>query len=131
MAHTVTIYKFKDIAKLDHHGELDIEQSRILVQNVLKTALANPDCSLLVDLRETTIKVNNLSYLMNIFVEVQKELSPIRNKIAALIPDDPERFKIANMLKNHLKPANIRYNYFIDINSAMEWVAEDVTVKII
>ena len=55
------IYRMKDFLRLTETGEIDVDRSKEIVRQLAVAAAFHADHNILLDLRETTIKEENMS----------------------------------------------------------------------
>ena len=77
-----------------------------------------PDCIL------TTIFWLILEKQQYLPLEFGSYVSSFKNKIANIIPDDPERMKIASRFKACMDIQGFEYEIFTDYESAIEWLSQ-------
>jgi hypothetical protein len=82
------------------------------------------DHNILIDLRETTVSAPSIEDIMKIALEFGTYVPSFKNKIANLIPDDPERMIIANRFKACMDIQGFEYEIFTDYESAIEWLSK-------
>ena len=129
MANSIKIYNIKDFIKKTVSGEIDYSKSIAIVQELAYAANFHPDHNILVDMRSTTLGKVNLSTLLQLTFELGYYKSCFKNKIANLIPDDPERIRIAEQFKLCLDYSGFQYEIFVDYEAAIEWLSDVSAVQ--
>ena len=124
MSVAIKVYKSQDFLRLTEAGELDHDRSMEFVRKLAQDSVFHPDHNILMDLRDTTIPVENMANLFDIVNEMAGYRHSFRNRIANIIPDNPERIKIAQQFKDTLVNAGFQYNFFTSYEAAMEWLSE-------
>ena len=121
----IKIYKVKDFIRKTETGNIDFERSRKIVRELAMVAGLHTDHNILVDLRETTISTaSTIEDIMKIALEFGSYVSSFKNKIANIIPDDPERMKIASRFNACMDIQGFEYEIFTDYESAIEWLSQ-------
>jgi hypothetical protein len=127
MAPFFQIYKINDFIKATESGIIDLERSVGIVTKLVIATNFHKDVNILIDLRETNMKLN-FTELLNVALEFALYKNYFKNKIAILIPDNPDRIKRAEFLKTQMKTEGFKYNYFTDYEKAIDWLS-DITPK--
>jgi hypothetical protein len=117
------IYKVKDFLRRTEKGEINIQKSLNTVAELAIASAFHKDVNILVDLRETETTLN-LEDVLKVVLEFAYYKDCFRNKIAAVIPDDPERIERAELFKTGMKVKGFFFDYFTDFEKAIEWLSE-------
>lgn len=120
----IKIYKIRDFICLTKSGVIDLEKSKLIVKDLAKAGMFHPNNHILTDLRDTTVSVNDTGEILELVLEIANYKSVFKNKIANLIPDDPERISLAKTFKAAMKLKNFDYDYFIRYEDAIDWLSE-------
>ncbi len=117
------MYKVKDFIRRTENGEINIQKSLNTVAELAIASALHKDVNILVDLRETetTLKLEDV---LKVVLEFAYYKDCFRNKIAAVIPDDPERIKRGELFKTGMKAKGFLFDYFTDFEKAIEWLSE-------
>lgn len=124
MTKNIKIYNVNDFIRKTPSGKIDYSKSIAIVQELARAANFHPDHNILVDMRDTTLGKINMSTLFQITFEMGYYKSFFKNKIANLIPDDPERIKIAEQFKSCLDFSEFEYEFFVNYEAAIEWFSD-------
>ena len=76
------------------------------------------------DLRETTVSDRSLDDLLKLALEFVQYKFAFRNKIANVIPDKKDRFRIAQQFKACLDIKGFEYEVFRNFEDAIEWLSD-------
>ncbi len=117
------IYKIKDFIRRTEKGEINIQKSLNTVAELAIAAELHKDVNILVDLRETETTLN-FEDLLKVVREFAYYKDCFRNKIAAVIPKDPERIKRGELFKTGMTIKGFLFDYFTDFEKAIEWLSE-------
>ena len=123
----VKVYKMKDFLRLTESGEIDVGRSKEIVRQLAVTAAFHGDHNILLDLRETTIKEENFSDVLEVALEIARYRAAFRGKLANLLPDDEKRLLFARQLKALMDMEGFQYEIFTSFEKAVEWLS-DITV---
>ena len=116
------IYSTKDFIRKDAQGEFDFDKSMSFIREVLTAADFHKGHNLLVDLRETETKVR-FTDLLTLAIEFAKYKGVFTNKMAILIPDEPERIERAEYFKAILLGSTeFQFEHFTDYEKATDWL---------
>lgn len=119
------IYKVKDFIRKTETGNIDLERSKKIVRELARVSGLRSDHNILIDLRETTISpAASIEDIMKVALEFGNYVSNFKNKIANIIPDDPERAEIASRFKSCMVFQGFEYEVFTDYESAIEWLSQ-------
>jgi len=124
MPSDIKIYKVQDFVRVTETGELDHDRSIQIVRQLATAAGYHVDHNILLDMRETTVKVDGMADLLRIALEFAHHKSVFRNKVANVIPDEPERMALAEQFKACLTIEGFDYEVFTDFEQAIEWLSE-------
>ena len=117
------IYKVKDFIRRTEKGEINIQKSLNTVAELAIASEFHKDVNILVDLRETETTLG-FGDLLKVALEFAYYKDCFRNKIAAVIPEDPERIKRGEFFKTGMKAKGFLFDYFTDFEKAIEWLSE-------
>ncbi len=117
------IYKIKDFIRRTEKGEINIQKSLNTVAELAIASEFHKDVNILIDLRDTE---TTLDYgdLLKVALEFAYYKDCFRNKIAGVIPNDPERIERAELFKTGMKVKGFLFDYFTDFEKAIEWLSE-------
>ncbi len=123
MAVSYKIYKIKDFIRRTEKGEINMQKSLKAVADLAAASKFHNDVNLLVDVRdsETTLDFDDV---LKVAFEFGNYKECFRNKIAAVIPNDPERIERAEFFKADMKVKGFLIDYFTDFEKAIEWLSE-------
>ena len=110
----------KDFIRATPTGELDLEQSKILINQILEIVNVTADYELLLDVREAYGKMDH-NDLWELILELGKHRSAFRNKIAVLARDD-EQFNKAVFLELCASTSGFKISAFDDFEQATNWL---------
>ena len=115
-------YSTKDFIKKTEKGTIDLERSKNFVKELAQKSKSYEDHNILIDLRETesTLSFGNL---LEVVAEFILHKDSYKNKMAVIMPNEPERIKRAEYVKNILKIEDFQLEYFIDYEKAIEWLS--------
>jgi len=125
----IKVYKVKDFIRKTQTGNIDLNRSKQIVRELAKATGSHTNHNILVDLRETTVSpAASIEDIMEVALEFGSYVSSFKNKIANIIPDDPERMEIASRFKACMDIQGFEYEVFTDYESAIEWLSltEDI-----
>lgn len=110
----------KDFIRAKPTGEMDLEQSKILIDQIVEIVNVTADYELLLDVREAH---SNMSHddLWELILELGKHRSAFRNKIAVLARDD-EQFNKAVFLEQCANISGFKILAFDDFEQATNWL---------
>ncbi len=123
MSVSYKIYKVKDFIRRTEKGEINIQKSLNTVTELAIASETHKDVNILVDLRETETTLN-FGDVLKVVLEFAYYKDCFQNKIAAVIPEDPERIKRAELFKTGMKAKGFLFDYFTDFEKAIEWLSE-------
>jgi len=126
MPSEIKIYKIKDFIRKSESGELDLDKSIKIVQELSRAATFHADHNILIDLRKTTVSVSEFNDVMKIAIEVVRCMPSFKNKIANVIPSDENRVSLAKKFQAVMNIQHYQYKYFTEFEDAIEWLS---TVK--
>lgn len=128
MMNNIKIYKINDFIRKPVSGEIDYNKSIELVHELAYAANFHSDHNILIDMRDTTLGRLNMDTLFQLTYEMVAYKSCFKNKIANLIPNDPERRKRAEQFKACLDLTGFQYEIFVDFEDAVEWLSDISTM---
>ncbi len=117
------MYKIKDFVRRTEKGEINIQKSLNAVAELAIASDFHKDVNILVDLRETETTLN-FGDLLKLALEFAWYKNYFRNKIAAVIPKDPERIERGEFFKTNKKAKGFLFDFFTDFEKAIEWLSE-------
>lgn len=120
----IKVYKVKDFIRKTETGNIDLERSKKIVRELAMAAGSHADHNILIDLRETTVSASSIEDIMKVVLEFGSYVSSFKNKIANIVPDDPERMSIAYRFKACMDIQGYEYEFFTDYESAIEWLSQ-------
>jgi len=92
MTMSYKIYKVKDFIRRTEKGEINIQESLNTVAELAIASKFHKDVNILIDLRETETTLD-FGDLLKVALEFAYYKDCFRNKIAGVIPNDPERIR--------------------------------------
>ena len=115
-------YSTTDFIKKTEKGIIDLERSKNFVRKLAQKSKSHRGHNILIDLRETesTLSFGNLLELVSEFI-LHKD--SYQNKMAVIMPNEPERIKRAEYVKTILKIEDFQMEYFTDYEKAIEWLS--------
>ncbi len=117
------MYKIKDFVRKTEKGEINIQKSLNAVAELAVASKLHKDINILIDLRDTETLLN-FRDLLTVALEFAWYKDCFRNKIAVVIPNDPERIERGEYLKASMKVKGFLFDYFTDYEKAIEWLSE-------
>jgi hypothetical protein len=117
------IYKIKDFIRRTETGEINIQKSLTAVKDLALASEFHKDVNILIDLRETETTLD-FEDLLKVILEFGNYKDCFRNKIAVVIPEDPERINRAGFFKVGMKVEGLLFEFFTDYEKAIEWLSE-------
>jgi hypothetical protein len=119
----IKMYHVQDFIRKNEEGHIDEERSLELVRDVCTAASFHVDCNMLIDLRETTVSIGSFDQMANLTQEFIRLMPSFKNKIAVIIPDEPERIKTGTKLEVCMRLKGVKYSLFTDYEKAMDWLS--------
>ncbi len=116
------IYNIKDFIRNTPKGDLDIDKSMKIVREIAAAAGFHRDHNVLVDLRQTE-PLSNFGEVLTVAAEFAKYEGAFLNKIAVVIPDNPDRIKRAKFFKAALGDVKFQIEYFTEFENAINWLS--------
>ncbi len=120
----IKIYHVQDFIRKNEAGHIDMERSMEIIKDVSTAANFHADSNILVDLRQTTVSPVYFSDLTNLTEEFIRLVPQFRNKIAVIIPDEPERRRLGEKLELCMRLHKVRYSLFTDYEKALDWLSD-------
>lgn len=120
----VQLYKIKDFLQKGETGKLDRSRSLEIAVDLAKAAMQHPDKNLLVDLRDTTVTARTTSDVLALAIDLQDFAPFLKNKIAALVPDETHRLVLAKTLEACMQSKGANYQVFTEHEEAIKWFAD-------
>jgi hypothetical protein len=127
MSSGTKIYKIKDFIRKNESGEIDSDKSIQIVRELSATAAFHADHNILVDLKETILLAWGMDEVMKIAMEFVKLMPSFTNKIATVVPSDPDRVSMAKKLEACMKQGDFQYKVFTDFEDAIAWLSDEIT----
>ena len=118
------IYNVKDFIRKTPTGGLDLDRSMSLVRELATASSFHTGHNLLVDLSKTVAMRTSFEEVLSVAVEFAKYQGVFRNRIAVVIPDEPERHARLRFFKEALGPVSFELDYFTEYEEAIEWLSE-------
>ena len=115
-------YKSSDFIRKTQKGQLDLKQSRGLVKELVTASGFHKDHDLLIDLWQTE-PLGSFGDILTVAMEFAKYQDTFPNKIAVIIPDDPQRIERADFFKASLGDVKFKMEYFTDFEKAIDWLS--------
>jgi hypothetical protein len=119
----IKVYHVQDFIRKNETGNIDPARSLEIVRDVCTAASFHVDCNLLVDLRQTTVTVVSFEHMANLAEEFIRLMPAYKNKIAVLIPNEPDRIKAGSKLELCMRVKNIKYKVFTNYETAIDWLS--------
>ena len=115
-------YSTTDFIKKTEKGIIDLERSKNFVRELAQKSKSHKGHNILIDLRETetTLSFGNLLEVVSEFI-LHKD--SYQNKMAVIMPNEPERIKRAEYVKTILKIEDFQMEYFTDYEKAIGWLS--------
>ncbi len=123
MTKSYKIYKVKDFIRRTEKGEINIQESLNTVAELAIASEFHKDVNILIDLRDTETTLD-FGDLLKVALEFAHYKDCFRNKIAGVIPNDPERFRRGKFFKTGMEVKGFLFDYFTDFEKAIEWLSE-------
>ena len=123
MTMSYKIYKVKDFIRRTEKGEINIQESLNTVAELAIASKFHKDVNILIDLRETETTLD-FGDLLKVALEFAYYKDCFRNKIAGVIPNDPERIRRGELFKSCMEMKCFLFDYFTDFEKAIEWLSE-------
>ena len=117
------IYKTKDFIRRTEKGEINMQQSLNVVAELAVASEFHKDVNILIDLRETETTLD-FRDLLKVVLEFGYYKDCFQNKIAAVIPKDPERIERGEFFKTSMKTRDFLFDYFTDFEKAIDWLSD-------
>jgi hypothetical protein len=125
----IKIYHVQDFIRKNESGYIDRARSIAIVRDVCTAASFHVDSNMLVDLRETTVSDASFADVARVAEEFIRLQPDFRNKIAVVIPDDPERIVRARELEIAMISNHVKYRIFTDYERAIDWLSDIKTLR--
>jgi hypothetical protein len=116
------IYQIENFIRKTEEGQLDIEKSKDIVRELALASSNHKDHNILIDLRETE-PLQTFADTLTVALEFALYKDMFTNKIAAVIPDSPDRIERAKFFKAGLKEDKYQLEYFTVFEKAIEWLS--------
>jgi hypothetical protein len=122
MSSDLKILRDERIIQKSVSGDLNTNRARKLIHKISLVVKLDQNCSILVDIRDTTFQPQ-MSDLLEISTECSKCLAEFRHKIAFLIPNTEQRRKVAKLFKTCMEAHGFEFKQFFEYEDAIEWLA--------
>jgi len=119
----IKVYQIQDFIRKNEVGAIDSDRCSEIIQNLSTATSFHSDSNLLLDLRQTTVSVSSFDDMAAIAEEFIHVMPSFKNKMAVLIPDEPERIHTAKKLELCMRKKNLTYKIFTVYESAIEWLS--------
>lgn len=119
----IKMYHVQDFIRKNEAGNIDSARSLELVRDVCTAASFHVDCNILIDLRATTVSIASFDQMANLTQEFVRLMPAFKNKIAVIIPNEPERIKTGAKLELCMRLKGVKYSLFTDYEKAMDWLS--------
>jgi len=119
----IKVYHVQDFIRKNETGNIDNVRSLELVRDVCTAASFHVDCNILLDLRATTVSNASFDHTANLTQEFIRLMPSFQNKIAVIIPDEPERIKMGTKLEVCMRLKGVKYGLFTDYEKATDWLS--------
>ena len=116
------IYQIENFIRKTEEGQLDIDKSKDIVRELAIASSHHKDHNILIDLRETE-PLQTFADTLTVALEFARYQDIFTNKIAAVIPDSPERIQRAKFFKAGLEEGKYQLEYFTVYEKAIEWLS--------
>ena len=116
-------YKINDFIRRTENGEINMQKSLNAVAELAAASKLHKDVNILIDLRETETTLD-FEDVLKVAFEFGNYKDCFRNKIAGVIPEDPERIDRAEFFKIGMKAGGFLFDFFTDFEKAIEWLSE-------
>ncbi len=116
------VVKTKDFLKTTSSGELNLEETRIVLSKLAELNTEDPVREILIDIRDTYSTLS-LSDIFNIVSEVGKYRKAFRKKIAILLGPGHD-FDKARFLEMCAGNRGFNVNAFGDFEEAITWLSD-------
>ena len=100
-------YKIKYFVRRTENGEINMQKSLNAVAELAVASEFHKDVNILIDLRDTETTLN-FGGLLTLALEFAWYKDCFRNKIAAVIPKDPERIERGEFFKTTMKVKGVQ-----------------------
>lgn len=124
MAPEIKIYHIGDLIRKTESGEIDFKRSIQIVRELAMAAAFHAEDNILVDLRKTRLASDNMNDMMNVALEIAAYKNLFKNKIATVIPNEPERIAHAEKFEAELILKDFNYRFFTEFEDAIEWLSD-------
>ena len=120
----IKVYHVQDFIRKNETGDIDTERSLEIVREICTAANFHADSNILIDLRETTVHSASFGEMNKLTEEFIRLAPGFKNKIAVIIPDEPERIKGGEKLELCMRVHKVKYSLFTDYEKAIDWLSE-------
>ena len=116
------LYKTNEFIKKTEKGKLDIQRSLNLVKELATASGFHKEHDLLIDIRETE-PLGSFGDTLSVAIEFAKYQDLFPNKIAVIIPNNPERIERAKFFKAGLRGVKFQMQHFTEFEEAINWLS--------
>jgi hypothetical protein len=119
----IKVYKTKDFIRKNQKGQLDLEHSIEMVQELAVAVSGHADYNILVDLRD----VDNIcgpGEMMRIAMEFVHHRYAFQNKLAMLILETDKAVTEARFFKTCMDLKGFEMEFFTNYELAIDWLSE-------
>jgi hypothetical protein len=117
-------YTATDFIATTQHGELDLEKSERVVEDLAAAASYHRDHNVLLDLRETDSRLDFMD-LLNLSTRFVQYKDIFQNKMAVVIPNLKERIEKAEFFAAGLGLVGCEMKHFTDYETAVRWMSKE------
>jgi hypothetical protein len=93
-----------------------------LIHQLAIAAALDPGRNILIDLRDTTLTIENTGHLLDCATEFARYEHSLRHKIANVIPHDEASIAIAKALESLMDAESFKYQVFTKLEDAINWL---------
>ena len=104
---------------------IDYERSLQIIEELSALNTFHPDHNFLLDHRETQSFLIGIDDIMNVTLEFVRFMPSFNNKIATVIPEDPESLSFAERFQACMVLYDYNFRFFTDMEKAMLWLSDE------
>ncbi len=123
MDSSTRIYRVDDFIRQNEAGEIDYDRSQVIARRLAVAASYHENHNILIDMRRTTLTGLDFGSLLELAAETAKYRDVFRNRIANLVPNDPDRLRTARDFETCMGLAGFSYRAFTSYEEALEWLS--------
>ena len=124
MPSEIKIYKINDFIRKTESGEIDLNKSIKIVQEIAAAAALHADHNILIDLRKTTVSAAGIDEVMKVVMEFVNCMPSFNYKIANVIPSDVNCVDLAKKVEACMTIKDVQYRFFTQYEQAIEWLSD-------